>query len=67
MKTTIYVTVRNVYGNDLVYPACEKSRLLAELAGRKTLTPSDLRTIRELGYDVTESPFNARRSAALAA
>jgi hypothetical protein len=63
----IFVTVKNVYGNDLIYPACEKSRLLAELAGRKTLTKSDLRTIRALGYEVAESPFNAARSAALAA
>jgi hypothetical protein len=64
--TKIYVTIRNVYGNDTIYPACDKSRLLAELAGHKTLTRADLRTIRELGYEVAESPFDARKASVLA-
>lgn len=64
---TIYVTIREVYGNPTIYPACDKSRLLAELAGHKTLTKTDLRTIRALGYEVLESPFSARAAAMLAA
>ena len=65
--TKIYITIRNVYGKDTIYPACDKSRLLAGLAGHTTLTRQDLRMIRELGYEVLESPFNARHAAMLAA
>ena len=38
---TIYVTIKNVYGNDLIYPACDDSNVFAELIGQKTLTTSD--------------------------
>lgn len=46
----IKVNIKNVYGNELVYPVCEKALLLAKLAGRKTFTDRDIATIKELGY-----------------
>ena len=67
MAKQIFVTIRNIYGNDMIYPACEQSRLLAELANHKTLTPSDLRIIRKMGYEVLEASFDARRIGALTA
>ena len=48
----IQIEIKNHYGNTMYYPACDKSRLLARLAGTKTLTPESLRTIKELGYNV---------------
>lgn len=53
---TIYVTIKNVYGNELIYPACDDSRVFAELIGQKTLTTQDLRKIRSLGYEVEVKP-----------
>ncbi len=50
MEQVIYVTIKNVYGNELVYPACEKAKLFAKLAGHTTLTQHDVKTIKELGY-----------------
>ena len=47
---TIQVTIKNVYGNETIYPACEKSKLFARLAGHKTLTRADIETIKALGY-----------------
>lgn len=51
---TITVTVRRVYGNPVIYPACEQARQFARIAGTKTLTLDTLRQIRELGYTITE-------------
>ena len=42
--------VDRVYGNLTIYPDCERSRLLAEIAGTKSLTPAALRKIAKLGY-----------------
>jgi hypothetical protein len=50
---TITVTVRDIYGIPTIYPACETSKLLARLAGTKTLTRQALETIKSLGYTVT--------------
>lgn len=46
----IFVTVKSVYGNSLVYPACDKSKLLAELIGKKTFDRQSLFIIKSLGY-----------------
>lgn len=48
----ITVTVREVYGVRTIYPACETAKLLARLAGTKTLTRAALETIKALGYTV---------------
>ncbi len=49
---TIQVTVKNVYGNQTIYPACDKSRIFAKMVGQKTLTRVDLENIKALGYAV---------------
>ena len=49
---TITIEIRDIYGIRTIYPACDKSRLLARLAGTKTITRHALETIRALGYTV---------------
>lgn len=49
----ILVDVRNVYGNESIYPVCEKSKLFASLAGTKTLTKYAIEKIKALGYVVS--------------
>ena len=44
------VKVKNVYGTDLVYPVCEKSKLFANLTNNQTLTETARRLIKLLGY-----------------
>jgi hypothetical protein len=58
MTRNLMVTVRNVYGVETVYPACDTSRLLCRLTGRKTFTHADIRTLQEIGYtfDVSSTP-----------
>ena len=47
---TLYVRVTNNYGNEAVYPVCEKSHLLTELLGTKTLTAAARTKLKELDY-----------------
>ena len=49
---TINVRIETNYGVRAVYPHCEQSKLLAQLAGTKTLTPLALQTIAALGYAI---------------
>jgi hypothetical protein len=44
------VEVKSVYGQDKVYPACDKSSLLAKLFGKTTLTNETLALAKQLGY-----------------
>jgi hypothetical protein len=58
----ISVETKSVYGQIKVYPACPFSATFAEIAGTKTLSERNLRSIRKLGYaviDVTPSRIAA--------
>ena len=44
------VRITNDYGTKRVYPICETAILLAQLLNRKTFTPDDIATLKELGY-----------------
>ena len=48
----IQVEVKNVYGNQMVYPFCKKAKQFAEIIGKKTLTPHAIHIIQEMGYEL---------------
>ena len=48
----IKVKLKNVYGQDLVYPVCSKAKVFAQIEGTTTLTPETLSKITLLGYGV---------------
>ena len=48
----IEVYYKNVYGNDLCYPACEASMIFASIAGQKTLSDYTIERIQKLGYKI---------------
>lgn len=48
----IEIQIRDVYGIRTIYPHCQTAKLLARLAGTKTITRHALETIRALGYTV---------------
>lgn len=48
--------VRNKYGRELIYPINETAKLLAQLAGRKTLLEQDIKLALKLGYTVEWVP-----------
>ena len=49
---TLKLMVKSVYGNEMIYPACEKSKLLTALSRKKTLDNRDLELIKSLGYQI---------------
>tara|TARA_R100001377_G_scaffold2378_1_gene1585 strand:- start:934 stop:1269 length:336 start_codon:yes stop_codon:yes gene_type:complete len=60
-KMHIKVSIKNVYGSDLIYPECDNAEefarltglLLIRLTGTKTLSQSaTIESIRRLGYSV---------------
>lgn len=48
----ITIKHKNVYGNDLIYPVCDKAKIFASIANTKTLSIRDLALIKSLGYAV---------------
>lgn len=48
----IQIMLKNVYGTEQAYPACEKAKVFAEIACTKTLQPHTLRQIKRLGYEI---------------
>lgn len=50
---TLKLQIKSVYGNDLIYPICEQSKLFAQLINKKTFSYGDLRLIERLGYLIT--------------
>lgn len=49
---TITVRVDSNYGIRVVYPACHTSKLIAQLAGTRTLTDRALAVVKQLGYSI---------------
>jgi len=49
---TITVQIRQVYGNETIYPVCNHSRMLAAIAKTKTLTGEMLQILRANGYEI---------------
>lgn len=47
---------KEIYGTVKLYPSCEKSALLARLAGTKTLTDDALCLIQQMGYEIQVLP-----------
>lgn len=43
---------KDVYGRTLYYPACERSKLFAQLTSKTTLTPETLAIVKNLGYTI---------------
>lgn len=50
----VLVEVRNVYGNTTIYPANPAAERFAAIAGKKTLSNTDLMNIQALGFVVEE-------------
>lgn len=49
---SIQVTIKNVYGRDLIYPHDDKAKTFARLVGQDTLTKQDIELIKQLGFTI---------------
>jgi len=52
MTYNITVDIKNVYGNELIYPVCFNAKKFTSLTKRKTLNKKDIDIIKTLGYKV---------------
>lgn len=50
----IEIEVKNVYGNDLIYPVNEGAKALARIAGKKTLSVQNIKDACAIGLEVVE-------------
>ncbi len=48
------IEIKNVYGNELIYPVCDKAIKLCLLTGQKTFRKGSIRILKELGYTFTQ-------------
>ena len=48
------IEIKNVYGNELIYPVCEKAQKLVNLTGQKTFSKYAISTLKSLGYSFTQ-------------
>ena len=46
------VNIKNVWGVERIYPACDVSNILIDLMPTKTFSRDDLETIKKLGYEI---------------
>lgn len=58
------IEIKNIYGNETVYPVNDTAKLLCEMAGTKTFTPKTISVARKLGYEfeVIQSSINALKA-----
>jgi hypothetical protein len=52
MNKTLIVEIKNVYGNEAIYPANDTAQIFADLIGTKTLGRMKLALIQGLGFTV---------------
>ena len=52
MKIT--VQIKNVFGQERIYPICARAKLFAQISGHKTLTRADIGLIKQLDYTVSQ-------------
>lgn len=52
MNQVIEVRIKCVYGVEKIYPACDKARAFASIAGQVTLTRHVIAGIKSLGYQI---------------
>ena len=49
---TIKVQIKSNYGQEAIYPLCEVGFNITQLTGRKTLTRTDIKVLKRLGYSI---------------
>ena len=49
---TIQVTIKNVYGNERIYPINQKAIWFTSLTNKKTLDRNEIEVIKKLGFQV---------------
>jgi len=59
MRNKVYIEIKNVYGNNLIYPVCEKAKTFTRLMNKKTFHNYELKEIEKLGYEIKVKANNS--------
>lgn len=60
IKLQISVRLKHIYGNQTIYPACDRAKVFTKMLKQNTLTQFDIACIKELGYTVAVEPEQLR-------
>jgi len=52
------IELKTVYGNDYVYPICNKAIKLCQLTKQKTFSKFAINKLKELGYTFTQKEMS---------
>ena len=52
MNKVLLVTIKNVYGTEMIYPANDAAHIFANIARQKTLSRETLKLAQGLGYKI---------------
>lgn len=52
MNKVLIVTIKNVYGKEMVYAANDTAQIFADISGQKTLSRETLKHAQALGFAV---------------
>jgi len=48
------IELKTVYGNDLIYPVCDKAIKLCQITNQKTFSQFAIQKLKEVGYTFTQ-------------
>ena len=54
----LIIELKTVYGNDLIYPICNKAIKLCQLTNQKTFSKFAINKLKELGYTFTQKEMS---------
>jgi len=57
-RMNLTIELKTVYGNDLIYPVCDKASKLCSLTNQKTFSQSAIKILKELGYTFTQKELS---------
>lgn len=50
MQTELTVEIKNIYGNELIYPVCNTAKSLCSITGAKTFNSFTIGQLKSIGY-----------------
>lgn len=53
-QMNLTIELKTVYGNDLIYPVCDKAIKLCQITNQKTFSQFAIQKLKEVGYTFTQ-------------
>jgi hypothetical protein len=50
----LIIELKTVYGNDLIYPVCDKAKKLCQITNQKTFSQFAIQKLKEIGFTFTQ-------------